>query len=65
VNQRLGGVLISFNGLTTGALAVGNTPLYSATTAAFRKHAFVCGAKMHVERDTQKISCSTSGFKNT
>ena len=64
MNQRLGAVLISFNGLTTGALAVGNTPLYSATPP-FRKHAFVGGAKVHVERDSQKISCSTSGFKNT
>jgi hypothetical protein len=45
--------------------AVDNTLLYSTTTPPFRKDVFVGVAKVHVERDSQKISCSTSSSENT
>jgi hypothetical protein len=57
--------LIAVVDLTAIGLAAGTALLHSNSNQAFAKHAFVGGAIVHGTTDSQKISSSTGGSKNT
>jgi hypothetical protein len=57
-------MLITVISFVAIGLAAGSA-LYATTNQAYAKHSFVGGAIVHGTSDSQKISCSSGGPKNT